>query len=137
MRQQFKPAGCFLAIFHIRCMNSRFGCYTATIRKRCQVYLFGSQQKVSGLFLDFRHAYVCEALNKPDTFLLVTPFYSIVDIYTCTILVSLIVYVAVGNYAGRGVKKLDDYFFAGRRKRCQVYLLTADVLMSEKGVRFI
>jgi hypothetical protein len=31
-----------------------------------------------------------------------------VDIYTGTILVSLIVYIAVGNYAGRRVKKLED-----------------------------
>jgi Na+/proline symporter len=39
----------------------------------------------------------------------------IVDIYTSAIIISLIVYIAVGNYAGRGVKKLDDYFVAGRR----------------------
>ena len=37
------------------------------------------------------------------------------DIYTGAILISLIVYIAVGNYAGRRVKKLDDYFVAGRR----------------------
>ena len=37
------------------------------------------------------------------------------DIYTGAIIVSLIVYIAVGNYAGRRVKKLDDYFVAGRR----------------------
>ncbi len=37
------------------------------------------------------------------------------DIYTGAILVSLIIYIAVGNYAGRRVKKLDDYFVAGRR----------------------
>ncbi len=37
------------------------------------------------------------------------------DIYTGAILLSLIVYIAVGNYAGRRVKKLDDYFVAGRR----------------------
>ncbi len=37
------------------------------------------------------------------------------DIYTGTILVSLVVYIVVGNYAGRRVKKLDDYFVAGRR----------------------
>lgn len=37
------------------------------------------------------------------------------DIYTATIVASLIVYIAVGNYAGRRVKKLDDYFVAGRR----------------------
>ena len=37
------------------------------------------------------------------------------DIYTGAVLVSLIIYIAVGNYAGRRVKKLDDYFVAGRR----------------------
>jgi sodium/pantothenate symporter len=37
------------------------------------------------------------------------------DIYSGAIVVSLIVYIAVGNYAGRQVKKLDDYFVAGRR----------------------
>lgn len=37
------------------------------------------------------------------------------DIYTTAIVLSLIVYIAVGNYAGRRVKKLDDYFVAGRR----------------------
>jgi sodium/pantothenate symporter len=37
------------------------------------------------------------------------------DIYTTAIAVSLIVYIAIGNYAGRRVKKLDDYFVAGRK----------------------
>jgi len=37
------------------------------------------------------------------------------DIYSGAILASLIIYIAVGNYAGRRVKKLDDYFVAGRR----------------------
>ncbi len=37
------------------------------------------------------------------------------DIYSGAVLSSLIVYIAVGNYAGRRVKKLDDYFVAGRR----------------------
>ena len=37
------------------------------------------------------------------------------DIYSGAVLISLIIYIAVGNYAGRRVKKLDDYFVAGRR----------------------
>ena len=37
------------------------------------------------------------------------------DIFSGAIVVSLVVYIAVGNYAGRRVKKLDDYFVAGRR----------------------
>ncbi|MDX1698085.1 MAG: sodium:solute symporter family protein, partial [Thiohalobacterales bacterium] len=37
------------------------------------------------------------------------------DIYTGAILISLLVYIAVGNYAGRRVRHLDDYFVAGRQ----------------------
>ncbi len=37
------------------------------------------------------------------------------DIYSGAVLISLLIYIAVGNYAGRRVKKLDDYFVAGRR----------------------
>ncbi|MCI0516718.1 MAG: sodium:solute symporter family protein [Woeseiaceae bacterium] len=37
------------------------------------------------------------------------------DIFSATIVVSIAIYLAVGNYAGRGVKKLDDYYVAGRR----------------------
>lgn len=37
------------------------------------------------------------------------------DIYTTTITISIVVYLAIGNYAGRGVKGLDDYYVAGRR----------------------
>jgi len=38
-----------------------------------------------------------------------------VDIFTATIVVSIVIYIAIGNYAGRGVKELDDYYVAGRR----------------------
>ncbi len=37
------------------------------------------------------------------------------DIYTITIAVSILVYIAIGNFAGRGIRKLDDYYVAGRR----------------------
>ena len=37
------------------------------------------------------------------------------DIFSGAILISLLIYIVVGNYAGRRVKKLDDYFVAGRR----------------------
>ena len=37
------------------------------------------------------------------------------DIYTTTIAISILVYIAIGNYAGRGIKNLDDYYVAGRR----------------------
>ncbi|MCZ6671910.1 MAG: sodium:solute symporter family protein [Verrucomicrobia bacterium] len=37
------------------------------------------------------------------------------NIYTITILISIIAYVAVGNYVGRKVKGLEDYFVVGRQ----------------------
>jgi len=37
------------------------------------------------------------------------------DLFTVTIGVSILIYILIGSYAGRSVKKLDDYFVAGRR----------------------
>ncbi len=37
------------------------------------------------------------------------------DTLTITIGVSILIYVVIGSYAGRSIKKLDDYFVAGRR----------------------
>jgi len=37
------------------------------------------------------------------------------DIYTVSIVVSILIYLFVGNYAGRKVKHLDDYFVVGRQ----------------------
>ncbi len=37
------------------------------------------------------------------------------DIYTFSILISIVIYALVGNYAGRKVKHLEDYFVAGRQ----------------------
>ena len=37
------------------------------------------------------------------------------DIFALSIVVSVAVFFAVGMYAGRSVRKLDDYFVAGRR----------------------
>ena len=37
------------------------------------------------------------------------------DIYTTTIAISIVIYIIVGNYAGRGIKHIDDYYVAGRR----------------------
>jgi sodium/pantothenate symporter len=37
------------------------------------------------------------------------------DIFTLSIALSIVAFIAVGMYAGRSVKKLDDYFVAGRR----------------------
>ena len=40
--------------------------------------------------------------------------YLSMDIYSISILVSIIVYLVVGSYAGRKVKHLEDYFVVGR-----------------------
>ena len=37
------------------------------------------------------------------------------DIYSTSIAISVLVYLAVGNYAGRRVKHVEDYFVVGRR----------------------
>ncbi len=37
------------------------------------------------------------------------------DIYSTSILISLLIYIGVGNYAGRKVKHLEDYFVVGRQ----------------------
>ena len=37
------------------------------------------------------------------------------NIYTTTIFLSIIAYVIVGNYVGRKVKGLEDYFVVGRQ----------------------
>ncbi|MDA0681142.1 MAG: sodium:solute symporter family protein [Proteobacteria bacterium] len=54
------------------------------------------------------------------------------DIYTTTIAISIVIYIAIGNYAGRGVKKLDDYYVAGRRAPTLVIVgtLVASVMSS-------
>lgn len=49
-------------------------------------------------------------------------------IYTITILLSLLAYVVVGNYAGRKVKGLEDYFVAGRR--APVFLIVGTLVAS-------
>lgn len=62
------------------------------------------------------------------------------DIYSGTVLVSLLVYIVVGNYAGRRVKKLDDYFVAGRRAPTVLIVgtlvasvLTTNIFLGETG----
>ena len=37
------------------------------------------------------------------------------DLFAATTLISMLIFFAIGNFAGRDVKKLDDYFVAGRR----------------------
>ena len=54
------------------------------------------------------------------------------DIYTTTIAISIVIYIALGSYAGRGVKRLDDYYVAGRRAPTLLILgtLVASVMSS-------
>jgi sodium/pantothenate symporter len=37
------------------------------------------------------------------------------DLFTVMIGVSILIYIVIGSYAGRSIRKLDDYFVAGRR----------------------
>lgn len=53
------------------------------------------------------------------------------DAYTLAIIISLIVYVAIGNYAGRKVKNLDDYFVAGRQ--APTFLILGTLVASVVG----
>lgn len=54
------------------------------------------------------------------------------DIYTVTIAISILIYIAIGNYAGRGIKRLDDYYVAGRRAPTLIIVgtLVASVMSS-------
>ena len=49
-------------------------------------------------------------------------------IYTITILLSLLAYVVVGNYAGRKVKGIEDYFVVGRQ--APVFLIVGTLVAS-------
>ncbi|MDG1708789.1 MAG: sodium:solute symporter family protein, partial [Emcibacteraceae bacterium] len=65
------------------------------------------------------------------------------DIYTTTIVISIVIFVLVGNYAGRKVKKLDDYFVAGRKAPTLLIvgtlvasLFSATVFLGEAGFTY-
>ncbi|MBT7582435.1 MAG: sodium:solute symporter family protein, partial [Kordiimonadaceae bacterium] len=65
------------------------------------------------------------------------------DIYTITIAISIIIFVLVGNYAGRTVKGLDDYFVAGRRAPTLLIvgtlvasLFSATIFLGEAGFTY-
>lgn len=53
------------------------------------------------------------------------------DAYTLAIIISVLVYVAIGNYAGRKVKHLDDYFVAGRQ--APTFLILGTLVASVVG----
>src|SRR5210317_1143506 len=65
------------------------------------------------------------------------------DIYTTTIAISILVYIAIGNYAGRGIKNLDDYYVAGRRAPTLLIvgtlvasLMSATMFLGEAGFSY-
>jgi Na+/proline symporter len=53
------------------------------------------------------------------------------DAYTLAIIISVLVYIAIGNYAGRKVKHLDDYFVAGRQ--APTFLILGTLVASVVG----
>ncbi len=65
------------------------------------------------------------------------------DTLTITIGVSILIYVVIGSYAGRGIKKLDDYFVAGRRAPTLLILgtlvasvMSTSIFMGEAGFTY-
>ena len=65
------------------------------------------------------------------------------DTLTITIGVSILIYIAVGAYAGRSIRKLDDYFVAGRRAPTLLILgtlvasvMSTAIFMGEAGFTY-
>lgn len=65
------------------------------------------------------------------------------NIFTITILVSILVYIGIGNYAGRKVKNLDDYFVAGRNASTLMIVgtlvasfLSTNTFLAETGMAY-
>jgi sodium/pantothenate symporter len=65
------------------------------------------------------------------------------DIYTLTIIASMVLFVAIGNYSGRSVKRLDDYFVAGRNAPTLLIvgtlvasLFSTSIFMGEAGFTY-
>ena len=68
---------------------------------------------------------------------------AVVEIFTLTLVLSVIIFVAVGNYAGRSVRRLDDYYVAGRRAPTLLILGTlvasvfsSTIFMGEAGFTY-
>jgi len=66
-----------------------------------------------------------------------------VGVYTFGLLISIIIYLAVGNYAGRKVKHLEDYFVAGRNAPTLLIvgtlvasLMSTNAFMGETGLGY-
>jgi sodium/pantothenate symporter len=65
------------------------------------------------------------------------------SVYALGLLISIAVYLAVGNYAGRRVKQLDDYFVAGRNAPTLLIvgtlvasLMSTNAFMGESGMGY-
>ena len=65
------------------------------------------------------------------------------SVYAFGLLVSIIVYLAVGSYAGRKVKHLEDYFVAGRNAPTLLIvgtlvasLMSTNAFMGETGLGY-
>ncbi|MDG1066746.1 MAG: sodium:solute symporter family protein [Luminiphilus sp.] len=65
------------------------------------------------------------------------------SLFTVTIAASVLIFIAVGNYAGRKVKDLDDYFVAGRQAPTLLIvgtlvasLMSTTVFMGEAGFTY-
>jgi Na+/proline symporter len=65
------------------------------------------------------------------------------NIYTITIFVSILVYIGIGNYAGRKVKNLDDYIVAGRNGSTLMIVgtlvasfLSTNTFLAESGMAY-
>ena len=65
------------------------------------------------------------------------------SVYAAGLLISIIVYLAVGNYAGRKVKHLEDYFVAGRNAPTLLIvgtlvasLMSTNAFMGETGLGY-
>lgn len=65
------------------------------------------------------------------------------SLFTITIAVSVLIFIAVGNYAGRKVKNLEDYFVAGRQAPTLLIvgtlvasLMSTTVFMGEAGFTY-
>lgn len=56
------------------------------------------------------------------------------DIYAAGVFISLFIYIVVGNYAGRKVKHLEDYFVAGRRAPTLLILGTLIASVNSTGI---
>ena len=65
------------------------------------------------------------------------------NLFAAGMLVSILVYLVVGNYAGRRVKKLEDYFVAGRQAPTLLIvgtlvasLMSTNAFMGESGLSY-